>query len=204
MKKDKSKILGIGCIIFAVFIIVISGIQYLNKEKKSEEKRNDSEFYEQTADYDFDDTDNSTGELETTTITETTEEELDDNVEPLVYEDFEIQDLTEEEKAAIGENYDTLVAAIQETMYACGFYDYTYAVSLHDLEINDEAGTVTLSMEVMANKQEQVADTVDRLDGKVTALEGKPGKRWDNLVEKLIWAVVAAVAGFFLAQIGLG
>ena len=60
------------------------------------------------------------------------------------------------------------------------------------------------SMEVMANKQEQVADTVDRLDGKVTALEGKPGKRWDNLVEKLIWAVVAAVAGFFLAQIGLG
>ena len=45
---------------------------------------------------------------------------------------------------------------------------------------------------------------VDRLDGKVTALEGKPGKRWDNLVEKLIWAVVAAVAGFFLAQIGLG
>lgn len=33
MKKDKSKILGIGCIIFAVFIIVISGIQYLNKEK---------------------------------------------------------------------------------------------------------------------------------------------------------------------------
>lgn len=153
MKKDKSKILGIGCIIFAVFIIVISGIQCLNKEKKSEEKRNDSEFYEQTADYDFDDTDNSTGELETTTITETTEEELDDNVEPLVYEDFEIQDLTEEEKAAIGENYDTLVAAIQETMYACGFYDYTYAVSLHDLEINDEAGTVTLSMEVMANKK---------------------------------------------------
>lgn len=53
MKKDKSKILGIGCIIFAVFIIVISGIQYLNKEKKSEEKRNDSEFYEQTADYDL-------------------------------------------------------------------------------------------------------------------------------------------------------
>ena len=55
MKKDKSKILGIGCIIFAVFMIVISGIQYLNKEKKSEEKRYDSEFYEQTADYNFDD-----------------------------------------------------------------------------------------------------------------------------------------------------
>lgn len=82
MKKDKSKILGIGCIIFAVFMIVISGIQYLNKEKKSEEKRYDSEFYEQTADYNFDDADNSIGESETTTVTETAEEELDDNVEP--------------------------------------------------------------------------------------------------------------------------
>lgn len=50
----------------------------------------------------------------------------------------------------------------------------------------------------------EFGESVDRLDGKVTALEGKPGKRWDNLVEKLIWAVVAAVAGFFLAQIGLG
>lgn len=78
---------------------------------------------------------------------------MDDNVEPLVYEDFEIQDLTEEEIAAIGENYDTLVAAIQETMYACGFYDYTYAVSLHDLEIDDGTGTVTLSLEVMANEK---------------------------------------------------
>ena len=60
------------------------------------------------------------------------------------------------------------------------------------------------SMEVMASRQEQVADTVDRLDGKVTALEGKPGKRWDGFVEKLIWAVAAATVGFVLAQIGLG
>ena len=71
-------------------------------------------------------------------------------------------------------------------------------------ESNEVISRLATSMEVMASKQEQVADTVDKLDGKVTALEGKPGKRWDNLVEKLIWAVVAAVAGFFLAQIGLG
>ena len=45
---------------------------------------------------------------------------------------------------------------------------------------------------------------MDRLDGKVTALEGKPGKRWDGFVEKLIWAVAAATVGFVLAQIGLG
>ena len=61
-----------------------------------------------------------------------------------------------------------------------------------------------LLREVMANKQEQVADTVDKLDGKVTALERKPGKRWDGFVEKLIWAIAAAIVGFVLAQIGLG
>ena len=42
------------------------------------------------------------------------------------------------------------------------------------------------------------------LGAMVTALEGKPGKRWDGFVEKLIWAVAAATVGFVLAQIGLG
>lgn len=72
------------------------------------------------------------------------------------------------------------------------------------LEESTEAITrLATSMEVMANKQEQVADTVDKLDGKVTALEAKPAKRWDGIVDKIIWAVVAAVIGFLLAQIGL-
>lgn len=33
--------------------------------------------------------------------------------------------------------------------------------------------------------------------------QAKPGKRWDTIVEKVILAVVAAVVGFVLAQIGL-
>ena len=88
-------------------------------------------------------------------------------------------------------------------------------------ESNEVISRLATSMEVMANKQEQVADTVDKLDGKVTALkveimelgepdekvtalERKPGKRWDGFVEKLIWAIAAAIVGFVLAQIGLG
>jgi len=66
-------------------------------------------------------------------------------------------------------------------------------------ESNEVISRLATSMEVMANKQEQVADTVDKLDGKVTALERKPG-----FVEKLIWAIAAAIVGFVLAQIGLG
>ena len=50
---------------------------------------------------------------------------------------------------------------------------------------------------------EQVADTVDKLDGKVTALEEKPGKRWESIVEKLIWLFVGGVITAALAQAGI-
>ena len=46
-------------------------------------------------------------------------------------------------------------------------------------------------------------ETVEKLDGKVTALEEKPAKRVDSLVDKIIWAVCAAVITFLLARIGL-
>jgi hypothetical protein len=75
---------------------------------------------------------------------------------------------------------------------------------LEKLEESTEAiNRLATSMEVMVNKQEQVAETVEKLDGKVTALEQKPAKRVDNLVDKIIWAVCAAVITFLLARIGL-
>lgn len=73
-------------------------------------------------------------------------------------------------------------------------------------ELEDTTKTINrlaTSMEVMAEKQGQVADTVEKLDGKVTNLEGKPGKRWDNLVDKALWAFVAAIIAYILAHLGL-
>lgn len=75
---------------------------------------------------------------------------------------------------------------------------------LDKLEESTEAiSLLATSMEVMAERQEQVADTVDKLDGKVTALEEKPAKRWDAVADKIIWAVLAAVISFILARVGL-
>lgn len=75
---------------------------------------------------------------------------------------------------------------------------------LDKLEESTEAiSRLATSMEVMAERQEQVADTVDKLDGKVTALEEKPAKRWDAVADKIIWAVLAAVISFILARVGL-
>lgn len=75
---------------------------------------------------------------------------------------------------------------------------------LEKLEESTEAiNRLATSMEVMVSKQEQVAQTVEKLDGKVTALEEKPAKRMNDLVDKIIWAVCAAVITFLLARLGL-
>jgi methyl-accepting chemotaxis protein len=75
---------------------------------------------------------------------------------------------------------------------------------LDKLEESTEAiNRLATSMEVMAERQEQVVETVGKLDTKVTALEEKPAKRWDSLMDKIVWAIAAALIGFVLAQVGL-
>lgn len=75
---------------------------------------------------------------------------------------------------------------------------------LDKLEESTEAiNRLATSMEVMAERQEQVVETVGKLDTKVTMLEEKPAKRWDALVDKIVWAIAAAMIGFVLAQVGL-
>ena len=48
-----------------------------------------------------------------------------------------------------------------------------------------------------------ILEKLDTLTAKVEALEAKPGKRWESIVEKAIWAVAAAVIAFLLARVGL-
>ena len=82
---------------------------------------------------------------------------------------------------------------------------------LDKLEKDHEAlHSMAASLEVMANEQKHQTQTitdvktdVGRLEGKVDVLESKPGKRWDGLVDKLIWGVAGAVLAFLLARFGL-
>ena len=75
---------------------------------------------------------------------------------------------------------------------------------INKLEESSEAlNTLATNMKVMVEKQEHVADSVDKLDRKVTALESKPGKRWENIVDKVLWAIIAAVVAFLLGRLGL-
>lgn len=59
------------------------------------------------------------------------------------------------------------------------------------------------SVAVMAEQIKTMNTSVNTLNVKVDKLEEKPAKRWDGLVDKIIWAVVAAFIGYALANIGL-
>lgn len=75
---------------------------------------------------------------------------------------------------------------------------------IEKLETSAEAlNRLATNMEVMVEKQGQVAETVEKLDGKVTALESKPAKKWESMIDKLAWLVVGAVVTYFLSKIGL-
>lgn len=59
------------------------------------------------------------------------------------------------------------------------------------------------SVAVMAEQMKSMNASVTALTGEVEELKDKPGKRWDGLVDKVIWAVAAALLGYVLANIGL-
>lgn len=65
--------------------------------------------------------------------------------------------------------------------------------------LDDLVGTV----KVLADREERVEDDVKEIKSDVKSLTSKPAKRWDNLINQIITIVVAAIAGFIIAKIGL-
>ena len=65
--------------------------------------------------------------------------------------------------------------------------------------LDELVGTV----KTLADREARVETDVKEIKADVKEITSKPGKMWESLVEKVIWAVVAAVVGFCLAKIGL-
>ena len=67
----------------------------------------------------------------------------------------------------------------------------------------DDLDELVSTVKVLDVREENVETDVKEIKSDVKSLTNKPAQRWDSMVEKAIWAVVAAVVGFMLAQIGL-
>lgn len=67
----------------------------------------------------------------------------------------------------------------------------------------DNLDQLVASVSALATEQEHIKKDVTEIKADVKTLAEKPAKRWDGIVDKLIWAVLAAGLGFVLAQIGI-
>lgn len=67
----------------------------------------------------------------------------------------------------------------------------------------DDQEKLISTVAVLASEQKTIQSDVQEIKGDVKSLTSKPGKRWDNLVTQIISILIAAVAGFILAKIGL-
>ena len=59
------------------------------------------------------------------------------------------------------------------------------------------------SVSTLAAKQGIMEDDVKEIKSDVKEMAGRSGKRWDAIVDKLIWAVLASIVAFMLGRIGL-
>ncbi len=66
-----------------------------------------------------------------------------------------------------------------------------------------DIGDLTASVASLAKSVEQMAKTQEKQGKKLEALEQKPANRWDNLVDKAVWAIAAALIAYVLSQIGI-
>ena len=69
------------------------------------------------------------------------------------------------------------------------FYDWQRTQIARDATLDEKLNNMDANIKKVLEKQE--------------ACELKPGKRWDAIVDKAIWAVLAAFIAFVLARTGL-
>ena len=67
----------------------------------------------------------------------------------------------------------------------------------------DSLDKLVTSVEVLATREAAVEKDVKEIKSDVKTMAGKPGKRWESLVDKAVWAVAGAFIVYILGQIGL-
>ena len=83
---------------------------------------------------------------------------------------------------------------------------------IRDLETGQETlRELATAVKVLAGEQQHqtgqlssVQRDLRTLDGKVDALEQRPGRRWEALAEKILLTVATAAVTYLLTRLGLG
>jgi len=68
----------------------------------------------------------------------------------------------------------------------------------------DDIHELTISVKELAMQIKAMREDINKIDNRVLAIESKPIKRWDSVVNTIITVIVSAIVGYALAKVGLG
>lgn len=75
------------------------------------------------------------------------------------------------------------------------------AISAHDKRLDSHSGQLdklTENLVALREIEQQNQTRLDRMEARVEEIEAKPGRRWESVVDKSVWAVAAAVIGYLI------
>ncbi len=67
----------------------------------------------------------------------------------------------------------------------------------------DKLDELVTSVSLIAQRQDSMEKDVCEMKGDVKTLIHKPAKRWDGVVEKVLYAIIAALIGYIAVQLGI-
>ena len=67
----------------------------------------------------------------------------------------------------------------------------------------DNLDDLVSTVKVLADREERVEGDVKEIKSDVKALNEKPAKKWDGLVDKIILTIAATLIGFLFSKIGM-
>ena len=71
-------------------------------------------------------------------------------------------------------------------------------------ELMDTLTELVKSVATIAQKQKDMDDDMKEIKADVKGIAGKPGKRWEAIVEKALTAAVAGLVAYALMKFGIG
>ena len=77
-----------------------------------------------------------------------------------------------------------------------------YRIDEHDRKI-EELSNVYIALTKVDGKVDNVEKDVAEIKSDLKVVKEKPGKNWDKLVSTIITCVATAIAGYFIAKIGM-
>lgn len=65
-------------------------------------------------------------------------------------------------------------------------------------------GDLISTVKVLADREERVEKDVGEIKEAVQEIREKPGKRWEGVIDKIVFTVIGGVVTFLLVKLGIG